>query len=332
MVDFISNIKDKAVNVLDNVKSHISSYFIVPTGDKGTLEYTTVQLKLDIIGEETLTADSDVTDHYVESNIAYQDQISLKPKIYTIQGEVGELVWYQKDANQQVIGQVAQKLEGIISFLPIRSKSFSQMKSKVMKGLQWVDTASNVFSKLDTLSNFGNNQIQAYSRLCEYRDVRQPLNVQTPWGMLQGYVITNLKFIQPRETKDKTFISITFKEFRTTSVSTVPFNAAKYQANAAFENQPKRDNGKTSGVNSSVETYSEEQIKNSLPDLWKKLKKGDTVYISEDKLNSLVVHSDGDTSFLEKKGKEWAFLPENLSQEIQTEFENVAWKRIGQVQ
>lgn len=332
MVDFISNIKDKAVNVLDNVKSHISSYFIVPIGDKGTLEYTTVQLKLDIIGEETLTADSDVTDHYVESNIAYQDQISLKPKIYTIQGEVGELVWYQKDANQQVIGQVAQKLEGIISFLPIRSKSFSQMKSKVMKGLQWVDTASNVFSKLDTLSNFGNNQIQAYSRLCEYRDVRQPLNVQTPWGMLQGYVIKNLKFIQPRETKDKTFISITFKEFRTTSVSTVPFNAAKYQANAAFENQPKRDNGKTSGVNSSVETYSEEQIKNSLPDLWKKLKKGDTVYISEDKLNSLVVHSSGDTSFLEKKGKEWAFLPENLSQEIQTEFENVAWKRIGQVQ
>ena len=332
MVDFISNIKDKAVNVLDNVKSHISSYFIVPIGDKGTLEYTTVQLKLDIIGEETLTADSDVTDHYVESNIAYQDQISLKPKIYTIQGEVGELVWYQKDANQQVIGQVAQKLEGIISFLPIRSKSFSQMKSKVMKGLQWVDTASNVFSKLDTLSNFGNNQIQAYSRLCEYRDVRQPLNVQTPWGMLQGYVIKNLKFIQPRETKDKTFISITFKEFRITSVSTVPFNAAKYQANAAFENQPKRDNGKTSGVNSSVETYSEEQIKNSLPDLWKKLKKGDTVYISEDKLNSLVVHSSGDTSFLEKKGKEWAFLPENLSQEIQTEFENVAWKRIGQVQ
>ena len=72
--------------------------------------------------------------------------------------------------------------------------------------------------------------------------------------------------------------------------------------------------------------------KNSLPDLWKKLKKGDTVYISEDKLNSLVVHSSGDTSFLEKKGKEWAFLPENLSQEIQTEFENVAWKRIGQVQ
>ena len=259
MVDFISNIKDKAVNVLDNVKSHISSYFIVPTGDKGTLEYTTVQLKLDIIGEETLTADSDVTDHYVESNIAYQDQISLKPKIYTIQGEVGELVWYQKDANQQVIGQVAQKLEGVISFLPIKSKSFNQMKSKAMKALQWVDTASNVFSKLDTLSNFGNNQIQAYSRLCDYRDVRQPLNVQTPWGFLQGYVITNLKFTQPRETKDKTFISITFKEFRTANVSTVPFDAAKYQGNAAFENQPKRDNGKTYGKKVEEEDREDEE-------------------------------------------------------------------------
>ena len=252
MANFMNNIKDKAINALDNVKSHISSYFIVPTGKKGTLEYTNAELKLDIIGEETLTADSDVTDHYVESNIAYQDQISLKPKIYTIQGEVGELVWYQKDPNQQVIGQVAQKLEGVISFLPIRSKSFNQMKSKAMKALQWVDTASNVLSKLDTLSNFGNNQIQAYSRLCDYRDIRQPLNIQTPWGILQGYVITNLKFTQPRDTKDKTLISITFKEFRTTSVSTVPFDAEKYQANAAFEKQPKVNNGKTSGVKESI--------------------------------------------------------------------------------
>lgn len=242
------DIKEKASDLLSNVKNHIQSYFIVPSASKGTLEYTTAQLKLDIIGEETLTADSDVTDHYVESNIAYQDQISLKPKVYTLQGEVGELVWYQKDIAQQVIGQVAQKLEGVISFLPIRSKSFTQMKHKAMKALQWVDTASNVISKLDTLSNFGNNQIQAYSRLCDYRDSRQPLNIQTPWGLLEGYVITNLKFTQPKETKDKTLISISFKEFRTTSVKTVPFDASKYQANASFENQPKVDNGKTSGT------------------------------------------------------------------------------------
>ena len=126
------------------------------------------------------------------------------------------------------------------------------MKTKAMKALQWVDTASNVLSKLDTLSNFGNNQIQAYSRLCDYRDSRQPLNIQTPWGLLEGYVITNLKFTQPKETKDKTLISISFKEFRTTSIKTVPFDASKYQANASFENQPKVDNGKTSGQKETI--------------------------------------------------------------------------------
>ena len=292
------DIKEKASDLLSNVKNHIQSYFIVPSASRGTLEYTTAQLKLDIIGEETLTADSDVTDHYVESNIAYQDQISLKPKVYTLQGEVGELVWYQKDIAQQVIGQVAQKLEGVISFLPIRSKSFNQMKHKAMKALQWVDTASNVISKLDTLSNFGNNQIQAYSRLCDYRDSRQPLNIQTPWGLLEGYVITNLKFTQPKETKDKTLISISFKEFRTTSVKTVPFDASKYQANASFENQPKVDNGKTSGeLEKITETENGKEVKKIEED-----GKKYTCHIDEENGYEVIAITDNETGKLVPAG------------------------------
>ena len=323
------DIKEKASDLLSNVKSHIQSYFIVPSASKGTLEYTTAQLKLDIIGEETLTADSDVTDHYVESNIAYQDQISLKPKVYTLQGEVGELVWYQKDVAQQVVGQVAQKLEGVISFLPIRSKSFNQMKHKAMKALQWVDTASNVISKLDTLSNFGNNQIQAYSRLCDYRDSRQPLNIQTPWGLLEGYVIKNLKFTQPKETKDKTLISISFKEFRTTSVKTVPFDASKYQANASFENQPKVDNGKTSGKDSSLPTYTSDELEKSMNRLQQKLEKGDTVYLSDDKLNAYVVDKNGNASFYNNYNDDWYRLRGEAAQNAQNNIEETIWNEIG---
>lgn len=214
------------------------------------------QLNLDIIGEETFSADCDVTDHYVESNTAYQDQISLKPKTYTVQGEVGELVWYQNDQNEQILGQVSQRLESLISFLPIRSKSFNTMKHKAVKALQWVDTASNVASKLTNLYNdtAEGKQQQAYINLCKYRDERQHLNISTPWGVLENYVITNLKLTQPKETKDKTYISLTFKELRTTSLSFVDFDPDKYQGNAVFENQPPVDNGKTYGSDASVPT------------------------------------------------------------------------------
>ena len=240
-----------SMDSLEETKNHIKRFFIIGGESKGV-----VDLKLDIVGEETLSADCDVTDHYVESNIAYQDQISLKPKIYTINGEVGELVWYQKDIFSQALGQVAQRLEGVISFLPIRSRSFNQMKTKVMKVAQWVDTLSNAASKISNLSTLGSNQQQAYMRLVEFRDARTPIIIQSPWGILKDYVITNLSFTQPQNTKDKSLISITFKEFRTTSIGElVDFDPQKYQGNAAFENQPKVDNGKTAGTDISLETH-----------------------------------------------------------------------------
>lgn len=237
-------------NIKDSIKEHISEYVITGSLGKGVTD-----LKLDIVGEETLSFDSDVTDHYVESNIAYQDQISLKPKIYTINGEVGELVWYQKDVSNQLFGQVAQRLEGVISFLPIRSKSFNQAKKAVMKAAQWVDTIDNAVTKLKNLVPSKTNQQKAYEMLLQLRDARKPINIKTPWGVLENYVITECRITQPKETKDKSQITISFKEFRTVSLNkTVPFDRSKYYGNAAFENQPMENNGKTSGTDESIST------------------------------------------------------------------------------
>lgn len=301
----LANIKN-IENAWEGIKSHVAEYFLIGTNQKGDGKYPLGRLKMDIIGEETLTADCDVTDHYVESNTAFQDQISLKPKIFTIQGEVGELVWYQKDQDEQGLGQVAQRLEGVISFLPIRSKSFNQMKAKAMKAFQWVDTASNALSKLNTLTDglSEGKQQSAFVHLCQYRDERQILTIKTPWGLLSGYVITNLKFTQPRDTKDKTYISITFKEFRTTSVSTVPFDSAKYQANAAFENQPKVNNGKTSGEDVSLE-YKEIDYDN-IP-LEHSIVSGDPNGDYEDVREVELVGGDSGT-FAKTKSGEWVAL------------------------
>lgn len=236
---------ETSIKSFDAIKEHLKKYWITSPVDG-------IDLKLDIIGEESVTADNDVTDHYVESNEAYQDQITIKPTIYTINGEVGELVWYQKDTVSQRVGQVAQRLEGVVSFLPIRSRSFQQMKKKVMQAAQWVDTASNILDRFDTLTPGMTNQAQAFYWLMSWRNFRRPLTVVSPWGKLVNFVITNLRITQPRDTKDKSLISITFKEFRTTSVTTVDFEEDKFQGVAKQENQPKVDNGKTDGTDASI--------------------------------------------------------------------------------
>lgn len=301
-------------NLLSSLKTHFQEYFITGKTDDGIID-----LKLDIIGDETLTADSDVTDHYVESNIAYQDQISLKPKIYTVNGEVGELVWYQRDSVSQAIGQVAQRLEGIISFLPIRSKSFNQMKTKAMKAAQWVDTASNAVSKLSNLysrltgsdeQGLGifetqTNQQQAYIYLLQFRDNRQVISLKTPWGILKNYVITNIKFTQPKETKDKSIISITFKEFRITSVSKVAFDASKYQGNAVYENAPEVDNGKTSGEDKSISEKASEVEDMSL-DLSNNINPDDDVWVQENEgFACSYSYEKDELSFYKKENGKW---------------------------
>ena len=225
-------------------QDHLKEYWVTSPVDG-------IDLKLDIVGEETLTAENDVTDHFVESNIAYQDQVSSKPKTYTISGEIGELVWYQKDTISQKVGQVAQRLEGVISFLPLRSRGFQQMKKKVMQAAQWVDTISNAIEKFDNLVPSMTKQEQAFKWLLFWRDVRYPLTIKSPWGLLENYVVTSLRLTQPRETKDKSYISIIFKEMRLSSVSTVQFDNSNYQSIAGLENEPESNSGRTDGQDAS---------------------------------------------------------------------------------
>lgn len=232
-----------AENLSEYIKETINSYFVLPSEETGI-----GNLKLDIIGEQTLTMASDVTDHYVESNTAYQDQISQKPIVYTIQGEVGELVYYEKDSIQTQVGYVSEKLSKIVSFAPSVSRSFQQVSDKALKIAGWIDTADNLITRLDKLEVTQTQQQKAYLALIALRNARAPININTPWSDLSNYVITDVKLTQPRETKDKTLISITLKEFRETTLTTVPFKAQDYQSRLQDQKAPTVEQGQTTGV------------------------------------------------------------------------------------
>lgn len=231
-------------NVIGHVKNAIKSY-IQP---KGSSEY----VYMDIIGEEKLTFDSEVTDHYVESNVSYQDQISLKPMIYTVSGEVGELAYYNQDIPNTEIGYVAQKLSNLASFLPSTTRAFNQAKDKVIKTLNVVDSIDNIYTRLSYLSPSANKQQIAYLYLLTLWKDRTPVDVTCPWTTLQSYVITNVTFTQPKTTKDKSLISVSFKEFRETDLSYTTFNAKNYQGRAGYQKAPNIEQGQTTGLVSTL--------------------------------------------------------------------------------
>ena len=246
-------------NLADYVSEQVSEYFFKPSDDLGI-----GGVKLDLIGEQVLKFGSDVTDHYVESNVSYQDQISLPPITYTIRGEVGELVYYQLDSKQTNIGYVEQRLTPIAAFAPVVSDRFSQISQKALEIAGWVDSADNIITRLSKMgftkknengeneSGIYTQQEIAYMQLIALRNQRQPINVTTPWTNLSNYVITDVTLTQPARTRDKTQISISLKEFRATDLRMTKFNANNYQGRAGSQRSLPVEQGQTTGLESTL--------------------------------------------------------------------------------
>lgn len=209
-----------------------------------------VSLKLDIIGNETITAGSDVTDNYVENNVSYQDHITRKPMIYTLEGEVGEVTYYNKDASNSLVFGLTTKLVPLTTFAPSVSKKMYSVMDKTTKLLNLVDSVDNFVTKwVKLFKNQGNDlQSNAFCYLLSLWYIRKPITIQTPWRKLSGYVITNIEFNQPRETRDKTKIKISFKEFREVSKMSVKFDPNKLFGRAQAQKSDLQDLGQTTGT------------------------------------------------------------------------------------
>lgn len=209
-------------------------------------ERPTNQFYLDVIGTESMTATSAITDHYVEDNTWVNDNISLMPRRYTIQGEVGELYFYERNPQQTYVGYVNQKLMPIVEFYPLRTLFDQDIMNKISKAQMWVDTADNLWTRLMQLNNEANRQQKIYGYLEALRVARQPISIETPWTKLNSVVIENYTLTQPDRNTDRTQISITYKEFKTTKVGSYEVRSLGQGRNecgrSSVENQ-----GKTSG-------------------------------------------------------------------------------------
>ena len=170
-------------------------------------------------GEQSVSCESDITDHYVEDNTSIQDQIALKPERITTQGFIGEL----NDVLQTDVALVynyAQKLSTIPAFEPTLTTT-----------AQLAYTATNLFYQ-----NLKNNQsanISAWSSLINIATQSKQqiafqqfygwwinrilFSVQTPWAIFKNMAIQSLRPVQSAETRMITTFEITFKKIRTTN-------------------------------------------------------------------------------------------------------------------
>lgn len=243
--DYGSTWGEKAQTSVENIFNTAKDWLLEPRDED------IKDLHLHIYGNETMTLTADVTDNYVENNIAYQDHIALKPKVFTVSGEVGELTWFKNDKSNSIIGAVAQKLVPVVSFLPPISQKASSIQDKAMKIIGVVDSLDNFANRVwDLLSNDDVNteQKKAYKYLMMLWKRRVPIDIRTPFGKISNYVIQSVEFTQPDRTVDKSQVKISFKEFKTVIEKRRRVDKNKLQGRKSAQQAGKQNKGTTSGV------------------------------------------------------------------------------------
>jgi len=186
-------------------------------------------------GEQTVTLESDITDHYVEDNTAVQDQIALKPVTVTTHGFIGEL----NDIapyGLQTLKTAANKLTALTAYSPEATITAQIAYNQALIAYQTIANAANAgVSAITSIGNaisgsdgqslidsegdlvpgsMQNDQQKAFQQFYGYWNNRTLFTVQTPWAVFQNMAIKSLRAIQDAETNQITDFEVSFKQIR----------------------------------------------------------------------------------------------------------------------
>lgn len=170
-------------------------------------------------GEESVTLESDITDHYAEDNKALQDQIALKPVIINTSGYIGEL----NDVTPKLLEPLklaADKLTVLTPFVPVISATALIAYNNAAQAYAIAERVKNAsVAAWGTITGGSGTPVQtkqqiAFAKFFGWYQNRQLFTVQTPWAVFRNMAIKNFRTIQPEETNSYSNFEITFKQMR----------------------------------------------------------------------------------------------------------------------
>jgi hypothetical protein len=214
-------------------------------------------------GEEAIQLTSEITDHPIENNTMVQDQIALKPVIFTVQGFVGELNDIAPAALVP-LKEAAEKLTVISAYTPSLSTTALLAYTNAFQAYQiaqgTINSAVETWSSINgdsgqSVINGGGLQIQPnqtqqqiyFQQFYAYFQNRTLFTIQTPWAIFQDMAIERLRAVQSAETRMITDFEIQFKLLRFASTQSVLqtslYDNNNFQGRAFNQGAPEVDLG-----------------------------------------------------------------------------------------
>ncbi|MEE0059284.1 MAG: hypothetical protein UE295_00495 [Acutalibacteraceae bacterium] len=209
------------------IQGLVSSFLnLAQTSSKALVSFTGTTgiagFVFDIKEDEEITLESDITDHFTESNNPVQDNIVNRPVRVTLRGVVGEHVYNppkRESSWDKIIGKVrntTEKLTIIGSYVPplsdFSTQVFNELKSD-KKGLQSVwNIGSAAFDLYHNINVPNDRQTSAFMFFEALWQSKQTFSIQTPYRYYPNMAIETIKTVQNGETTDNTSFEITFKQ------------------------------------------------------------------------------------------------------------------------
>lgn len=201
-------------NAADLIKNVVNQYIVRSTSSSVN------GFVFDVLDEESMYLDSEITDHYVEENFAVQDHIARRPERFMLRGFVGELTDIFSNTFLSLLTNI-QSLSSIGGFLPEFASQATQVYSKIAdtasKAGQVLNQAQNVYDIFFQKSTTATKQQNAYNYFYTMWLARTLCTIETPYGVLSNMAIESVRAVQHGDTRFISDITVTFKKIRITS-------------------------------------------------------------------------------------------------------------------
>ena len=205
----------------------------------------------DIPDTESLQLQSDITDHFTESNSFLNDHIVRKPLILTLAGFIGELVYRAPGGIEGAVQELDNRLETVEAYagdltpggVQTAQRIIGQAQNAVSAINQTLDKIENVVGLFDGEEAGLNLQQKAYNSLYSLWKEYSIVTVQTPWRFFRSMAIQNVSLTQNAESKEITDISVTLKEMRIADIKTVNFDQDQFPPAVQIQEAPEEDQG-----------------------------------------------------------------------------------------
>lgn len=216
---------------LANLKSGVGTFSnLISASPKQKYGYTPMSTAITLKPKETLyftienensiSFESDVTDHYVENNEAIQDHVALRPVIITTSAFVGEVTTKIDGALGELDNLVQEKLTQVSQYLPKVTATATQLINTAKQAISTAKKAKDAIgSAWDKINGKGGEdkktkQQAIFEQFRTYWKERTLFVVNTPWAQYDNCIIQSFKVSQSGDTENISTFDVTFKQLR----------------------------------------------------------------------------------------------------------------------